>query len=64
MKLAYVLDVAGVESFYVENGTAYSFKDDKPYKNISFIQGAKVFVVEEKNNRIIENAQKMHSIIK
>ncbi len=31
MKLAYVLDVAGVESFYVENGTAYSFKDDKPY---------------------------------
>ena len=31
MKLAYVFDVAGVESFYVENGTAYSFKDDKPY---------------------------------
>ena len=34
MKLAYVLDVAGVESFYVKNGTAYSFKDDKPVEII------------------------------
>ena len=31
MKLAYILDVAGVKSFYVKNGEAYTFKDDKPY---------------------------------
>ena len=38
--------------------------DERTDKNISFIEGAKVFVVEEKNNSIIENAQTMHSIIK
>ena len=54
-----------VRSVYsIEDGSAIHFKDDKPYKNISFIEGAKVFVVEEKNNSIKENAQKMHSIIK
>jgi len=31
MRLAYILDVAGVKSFYVKNGEAYTFKDDKPY---------------------------------
>ena len=50
--------------YSIEDGAAIHFKDDKPYKNISFFEGAKVFVVEEKNNSIIENAQKMHSIIK
>ena len=31
MKLAYVLDVAGVKSFYVKDGVAHTFEDDKPY---------------------------------
>ena len=31
MKLAYILDVAGVISFYVKGGEAYTFGDDKPY---------------------------------
>ena len=54
-----------VSSVYsIEDGAAIHFKDDKPYKNISFIEDAKVFMVEEKNNSIIENAQTMHSIIK
>ena len=50
--------------YSIEDGAAIHFKDDKPYKNISFIEDAKVFVVEEKNNSIIENVQTMHSIIK
>ena len=50
--------------YSIEDGAAIHFKDDKPFKNISFIEGAKVFVVEEKNNIMKENAQTMHSIIK
>jgi len=60
----FILDKRVSSVYSIEDGAAIHFKDDKPYKNISFFEGAKVFVVEEKNNSIIENAQKMHSIIK
>ena len=54
-----------VSSVYsIEDGAAIHFKDGKPYKNISFMGNGKVFLVEEKNNLIKENAQKMHSIIR
>ena len=54
-----------VSSVYsIEDGAAIHFKDDKLFKNISFIERAKVFVVKEKNNIIKEYAQTMHSIIK
>ena len=54
-----------VPSVYsIEDGAAIHFKDDKPYKNISFMEDAKVFMVDETNDVIKESVQKMHSITK
>ena len=50
--------------YSIEDGAAIHFKDDKPYKNISFMENAKVFVVDETNDVIKESVQRMHSIIK
>ena len=38
--------------------------DGKPYKNISFMEDAKVFVVDAKNDVIKESVKKMHSLTK
>ena len=50
--------------YSIEDGAAIHFKDDKPYKNISFMKDAKVFVVDETNDVIKESVQRMHSITK
>ncbi len=50
--------------YALEDGAAIHFKDDKPYKNISFMEDAKVFVVDETNDVIKESVQRMHSITK
>ena len=49
--------------YALEDGAAIHFKDDKPYKNISFIDDAKVFIVEKDIAEIKENVQKMYSLL-
>ena len=54
-----------ISSVYsIEDGAAIHFKDGKPYKNISFMEDAKVFVVDAKNDVIKESVKKMHSLTK
>ena len=49
--------------YALEDGAAIHFKDNEPYKNISFIEDAKVFKVKEDEGKITENVQKMYSLL-
>ena len=52
-----------IKSVYaIEDGAAIHFKDDAPYKNISFFKDSKVFFVDKQNSIVQENPQKMVSI--
>ena len=49
--------------YAIEDGAAIHFKDNAPYKNLSFFKDAKVLKVEEDNGIIKENIQKMNSLL-
>ena len=49
--------------YALEDATAIHFKDNEPYKNISFMEDAKVFKVKEDEGKITENVQKMYSLL-
>ena len=49
--------------YAIEDGAAIHFKDDTPYRNLSFFKDAKVLKVEEDNGIIKENIQKMNSLL-
>jgi len=52
-----------IKSVYaIEDGAAIHFKDDAPYKNISFFKDSKVFFVDKQNSIVQEKPQKMVSI--
>ena len=52
-----------IKSVYaIEDGAAIHFKDDAPYKNISFFKDSKVFFVDKQNSVVQEKPQKMISI--
>ena len=52
-----------IKSVYaIEDGAAIHFKDDAPYKNISFFKDSKVFFVDKQNSVVQEKPQKMVSI--
>ena len=52
-----------IKSVYaIEDGAAIHFKDDAPYKNISFFKNSKVFFVDKQNSIVQEKPQKMVSI--
>ena len=59
-----VLKEGKLSSLYaLEDGAAIHFKNDKLYKNISFVDDAKVFIVEKDIGEIKENVQKMYSLL-
>ena len=45
------------------DGAVIHFKDNEPYKDISFMENAKVFKVKEDEGKITENVQKMYSLL-
>ena len=49
--------------YAIEDGAAIHFKNENSYKNLSFIEGAKVFMVEENDGIIKEKAQQMNSLL-
>jgi aminopeptidase N len=49
--------------YAIEDGAAVHFKNDVAYKNISFIEDAKVFKVKGYQDMVKENAQKMYSLL-
>ena len=49
--------------YAIEDGAAMHFKNDNPYKNLSFIKDSKVFMVEENGGVIKEKPQNMNSLL-
>ena len=49
--------------YAIEDGAAVHFKNDVAYKNISFIEDAKVFKVKGYQDMVKENVQKMYSLL-
>jgi len=59
----FIKDKKLLSVYAIEDGAAMHFKNDNPYKNLSFIKDSKVFMVEENGGVIKEKPQNMNSLL-